>query len=155
METNKKLIEEFLSKKNIAVTGVSRNEKTGLGNAMIKKFKVGGFTTFSVNPNADEIGGEKCYRNIKSIPEKIDAVFIANKPEHSLSIVKECREAGIDRVWFHRLASPGSGSPEAEKFCRENGIKVITHGCPMMFIGPVDFFHKCTKFILSVSGRFK
>jgi hypothetical protein len=67
-------------------------------------------------------------------------------------IVRECAAVGVSRVWMHRSFGTGSVSETAVKFCNENNITVIAGGCPMMFCEPVDFGHKCMRWILKWSG---
>jgi predicted CoA-binding protein len=67
-------------------------------------------------------------------------------------IVRQCAELGIRRVWMHRSFGEGSVSQTAVDFCRKNQIAVIPGGCPMMFCEPVDFGHKCMRWILSLTG---
>lgn len=150
-----KLIEEFLQQKNIAVAGISRKPQGAVGNIVYKKFKDAGYNVFAINPNADEIEGEKCYRTLKNVPAIPDAVFISTHPGQSLDVVKECAQLGIKKVWFHRSIGNGSYNKEAEQFCNDNGIDAIVYACPMMFIQPVDFGHKCIKFFLKIGGKLK
>lgn len=147
------LIHDFLQTKNIAVAGVSRNPQGGVGNFIYKKFKQCGYNVFQINPNADAIEGETCYHDLKSIPQKIDSVFIATNPGQSLSVAKQCVENGISKIWFHRAFGNGSYSKEAEDFCRQNNITPIIYGCPVMYLQPVDPFHKCIKFFMKLSGK--
>ena len=146
-------IKDFLDKKSIAVAGVSRNPKTEVGNILYKKFKSAGYDVFPVNPNAAEVEGDKCYPNLQSIPSRVEGVVIATSPKESLNIVKECKEAGVGNVWIHSSIGKGSYSDEAVKFCEENGISIIPTGCPMMFVKPVDFPHKCLKGVLKLTGK--
>lgn len=147
------LINSFLEQKNIAVAGVSRNPKEAVGNLIYKKFKNAGYNVYAINPNADEIEGEKCYRSLKSVPETLDAVFISTHPDQSLNVVKECVGLGINKVWFHRAFGQGSYDPQAEKFCKENNIDAIIYGCPMMYVKPVDFGHKCIRFFMKIGRK--
>lgn len=149
------LIEEFLKQKNIAVAGMSRKPQGAVGNLVYKKFKNAGYNVFAINPNADEIEGEKCYRTLKSVPTKPDAVFISTHPDQSLDVVKDCAELGINKVWFHRSFGQGSYNQDAEKFCKEKGIDAIIYACPMMYVKPVDFGHKCIKFFMKIGGKLK
>ena len=148
-------VEAFLSKKIIAVAGVSRNPKTEVGNAIYKKIKSAGYTVYPINPSADVVEGDKCYPNLKSTPQKAEAVLITTNPKNSLQVVRECAEAGINLVWFHRSFGDGSYTKEAEDFCKANGITAITAGCPMMHIKDADFFHKMAKFFFKLSGKLK
>jgi len=134
------LIKEFLDNEVIAVVGVSR-KKDIPANGIFKKFKSAGYRVYPINPNADQIDGEKCYPDIQSTTEKPDAVLIAGPPEISKSIVSQCLQENIRHIWMHRGIGNGSYSEEAEKLCLDNGVEPITNGCPMMFVKPVDPFH--------------
>jgi hypothetical protein len=43
-------------------------------------------------------------------------------------------------------------SESAVAYCREHGVSVIAGGCPMMYCQPVDFGHKCIRFVLGLTG---
>lgn len=148
-------VNSFLNCKNIAVSGVSRKAGTSVGNPIYKKFKEAGYNVFQVNPKADNIEGDVCFPNLKSIPAKIDAVMICTNPNESINVVIECKELGINTVWFHKTIGGGSYSAEAVEFCRKNEISAIESGCPMMHVGPVDFGHKCIHFTLNLFGKLK
>ena len=155
MNSYKEKVDAFIKCKSIAVTGVSRSSGSSVGNPIYKRFKSEGYETYQVNPNADTIDGDKCYPNLKAISQKVDAVMICTNSKDSISVVKECKELGIDKVWFHNSMGPGSYSKEAAEFCKENGITAIETGCPMMHVGNVDFGHKCIHFFLNVFGKLK
>lgn len=151
MPTLKEAAADFLAQKRIAVAGVSRSGDVA-ANTVYRKLRSAGYQVFAVNPNADEVEGDPCYPNLKSIPGGVEAVVIATAPEVTPSVVRDCAEQGIPRVWMHRSFGTGSVSKEAADFCRENNITVIAGGCPMMFCPPVDFGHRCMRWILSVTG---
>lgn len=148
-------VSEFLNQKVIAIAGVSRNPKGGVGNFIYKKFRENKFNIYPINPNADVIEGDKCFPNLKSVPEKVDAVFIATSPAISTEIVKQSIEAGVKTIWFHRSMGNGSFSEEAAKLGEDNGITVIRNGCPMMYIDKVDPFHKMMRFLMKLFGKLK
>ena len=154
MNNYKQKVDAFLNSKNIAVTGVSRKAGTAVGNPIYKKFKEAGYNAFPVNPKAEIIEGDKCYANLKSIPN-LEAVMVCTNPKDSIDVVKECKELGIEKVWFHKTMGSGSYSDEAIKFCRENGINAIESGCPMMHVGKVDIAHKCIHFVLNTFGKLR
>ena len=57
-------IESFLNKKNvIAVVGASR-EPEKYGHRIYKDLKSGGYKVYPVNPNANEVLGDKCYASL-------------------------------------------------------------------------------------------
>lgn len=152
MPTLKESAELFLQLKTIAVAGVS-STKTDAANYVYEKLKNVGYNVFAINPNAKEIDGDLCYPNLASVPEKVEGVVIGTNPKVTLSVVQECVALGIKHVWIHKSLDRGSYSEEAEKFCKENGINLIPTGCPMMFCKPVDFAHKCIKWVLHATGK--
>lgn len=146
-------IKKFSECKNIAVAGVSRKPATETGNVIYKKLKDSGYNVFAVNPNAVEVEGDKCYPNLQSIPSPVDAVVINTSPKATMNVLKDCKEANVKLAWIHSSIGNGSYHNEAEKFCEANGIELIPRGCPMMYIGNVDFPHKCLKGILKLTGK--
>ncbi len=141
------LVQDFLAQKKIAVVGVSDQRETGC-NLAYKKFKENGYQVYAVNPRLAAFDGAPCYPDLKSIPEKPEAVFILTSPKVTEQIVRQCVDLGVKHVWMHCLmgtkpslaASLTSVSQEAVRLCRENGIAVIPGACPNQFLRP-DFGH--------------
>jgi predicted CoA-binding protein len=141
------LVKDFLAQKKIAVVGVSDKRETGC-NMSYKKFKQAGYQVYGVNPRITEFEGDPCYPDLKSLPEKPDAVFILASPKVTEQIVQQCVDLGIKRVWMHCMmgTKPGlaagmtSVSASAVEMCRANGITVIPGSCPNQFLKP-DFGH--------------
>jgi len=125
---NKELTRRFLSKSNVfAVVGVSRNSEK-YGHKVYKDLKNAGYTVYPVNPKADRIDGERCYHSLREMPELPDVVNIVVPPEVTEKMVRECKELGIKKVWMQ----PGSESPAAIRFCRENSIEIMHGACIMV-----------------------
>jgi len=154
MATAEAAIDDFLAQKRIAVAGVSREPggKHG-GNVIYKRLKERGYEVFAVNPNADTVEGDPCYRSLASIPGGVDAVVIATTPAVAPSVATECRELGITRVWMHRSFGGGSVSPEANAYCRQNGITSIAGGCPLMYGPTSDGGHRFMKVFAGLFGQ--
>ena len=142
-----KLVKDFLDQKRIAVVGVSDQRETGC-NLAYRRFKDAGYAVSAINPRISSFEGDPCYPDLKSIPERPQAVFILTNPEISTAIVQQCVDLGIQYVWMHCMmgtkpglaASMTSVSPDAVRMCRENGITVIPGSCPNQFLNP-DFGH--------------
>jgi predicted CoA-binding protein len=152
MPTLKESAEQFLQLKKIAIAGVSATSK-GVPNIIYDKLKKLGYDVFAVNPKGGVIDGDSCFLQLADIPEQVEGVVIGTNPNATLQVVQDCAELGIRHVWIHKSLDGGSYSEEAEKFCARNGIKLIPAGCPMMYCKPVDFPHKCIKWILNVTGK--
>jgi predicted CoA-binding protein len=135
MQPIKEAASEFLSKKRVAVTGVSRTPKTHGSNSIYRRLRDRGYDVFAVNPNAAEVEGDECYRDLGSIPGGVEAVVIATRPEIAETTMHECAELGIKHVWMHWGAGETSVSKGATEYGRQHGISVIDGGCPLMF-GP-------------------
>jgi uncharacterized protein len=99
---------EFLANRRIAVTGVSRQPKNHGSNVVYQRLRKRGYEVFAVNPNVDEVEGDRCYHDLRSIPGGVDAVVIATKPERAEDTMRECADLGIKHVWMHR--GPGARS---------------------------------------------
>jgi len=126
MNTNP--IKDFLRKENVfAVIGVSRNPAK-YGHQVYKDLKEAGYVVYPVNPNINEVLGDRCYHSLSELPEKTDVVDIVVPPSVTEETVKECKELGIEKVWMQ----PGSESEHAIRFCEENNIKVVHDVCVMV-----------------------
>jgi len=151
MATMKEAATDFLSHRRIAVTGVSRHPTSHGSNIVYQRLRERGYEVFAVNPNADEVEGDVCYQDLKSIPGGVDAVVIGTSPAHADGTMQECHELGINRVWMHRSFGKGSVSDSATRFGRERGITVIDGGCPLMFEPCSDGAHKVMKSLFKMT----
>jgi predicted CoA-binding protein len=155
------LAKEFLAQRKVAVVGVSDKRDTGC-NLTYKKFKDAGYQVFAVNPRISTYEGAPCYPDLKSIPEKPDAVFILASPKVTDQIVQQCVELGIKHVWMHCMmgtkpglaASMTSVSQDAVELCKANGIAVIPGSCPNQFLQP-DFGHAMMRGLWRLFGFMK
>ena len=153
MEKIKSAATKFLASHRVAVTGVSRQPKDHGSNVVYKRLRDRGYEVFAVNPNADEVEGDRCFADLRSIPGGVDAVVIATRPEIAEQTMRECVELGIKHVWMHRGPGTGSVSKAAADYGRQHGIAVIDGGCPCMFGPTADPGHKAMRVILTLSGN--
>ena len=147
MQGVKEAAAAFLANERIAVTGVSRTPKTHGSNNVYKRLRQRGYEVFAVNPNADEVEGDPCYQDLKSIPGGVQAVVIGTRPEIAEGTMRECAELGITQVWMHRGPGAGSVSDAATDYGRKHGITVIDGGCPLMFGPTSDVGHKIMRLV--------
>jgi len=145
---SKKVVEDFLAQKKIAVVGVSR-KKTKFGNAIYRELKQKGYHVFPVNPHINTFEGDTCYPDLLSLSEKVDAVVINVPPLQTEKVVREANSAGINKVWLQQ----GSQSEAAEKYCEENGIDYVSNECILMFAQPSAFIHRAHRWIWGVLGK--
>ena len=149
----KDAVTEFLGEKRIAVTGVSRHPETHASNTVYRRLRERGYEVFPVNPNADEVEGDRSYHDLRSIPGGVDAVVIGTRPEHADETMHECADLGIRHVWMHRAFGRGSVSRDAVDYGRQHGIRVIDGGCPCMFEPTADPGHKAMRVVSKLTGK--
>jgi len=123
-----KTITEFLNKKNVfAVIGASKNSEK-YGHKIYENLKHAGYVVYPVNPNSDNILGDKCYDKLNDLPIKPDVVNTVVPPKITENIVIECKKLGINKIWMQ----PGSDSKKAIRFCVQNRIRVLHDICLMI-----------------------
>src|SRR5215217_9299517 len=93
------LVQDFLAQKKIAVVGISDKRDTGC-NLAYKKFKENGYQVYAVNPRISMYEGATCCAVLKSIPEKVDAVFILASPKVTEQVIQQCVDLAIKHVWM-------------------------------------------------------
>lgn len=122
-----KEIEEILSMKNVAVVGMSRDEAKP-AHYVPRYLKTKGYRIIPVNPFADEILGEKCYKSLLEVPEQVDIVEIFRPSNDVQPIVKDAIKKGVKVVWMQE----GIYNAEAAKEAKSKGIKVVWNRCMMV-----------------------
>lgn len=81
--------------KKWAVVGANQNPEK-FGYKVYKMLKEAGFVVYPVNPEYEEVLGDRCYRDLHSLPEKVDMVSVVVRPELAEKYV-----ADYDAVfWF-------------------------------------------------------
>ena len=117
-------IKQIFSLKKIAVVGMSRHT-TKAAHFVPKYLTEQGFDITPVNPNTDEILGEKSYSSLSSIDHPIDIVDIFRPSEHVLPVVQDAIKLKPKVIWLQE----GIHNSEAEELARSNGIMVIFNRC--------------------------
>jgi uncharacterized protein len=146
-------IEDFLAQKRIAIVGVSRDPKDFTVN-LFEEFCRRGYDVVPVNPNTAEIHGHQSFARVQDIQPPVEGVLLMTSPEASETVVKDCAEAGIRRIWMHRGMGKGSVSAKAIAFCRDHDIQVVPGQCPFMFLPDTAAFHRFHGFIHKITGRY-
>ena len=146
--TTLKQINEFLDSQPIALVGVSRNPKK-FGFTAFKELKDKGMNIIPVNPLADEIMGEKSYRNVKMLPPEVRSIIVFTKKNQTASVIRDAKEKGIKQIWIQQMAD----SKEALNELKDSGINFITGECILMHYKPHSI-HKFHGSLKKFFGRF-
>jgi predicted CoA-binding protein len=143
-----KQINDFIEAQPIAIAGVSRNPKK-FGYTVFKELKDKGMKVVPVNPDADQIMGEKCFASVKDLPDEIKGVIILTKKDKTASVVEESKTRGIKHIWIQQMAD----SKEALDELKGTDINFITGECILMHYKPHSI-HKFHGSFLKFFGRF-
>nr|NDG08424.1 CoA-binding protein [Oxalobacteraceae bacterium] len=84
-----------------------------------------GFRIIPVNPKYDEILGEKCYPNLKAIPEAVDIVDVFRKPDDCVPIAEDAVAIGAQVLWLQL----GVVNQEAARIAEAGGLEVVMDRC--------------------------
>jgi len=85
-----------------------------------------GFRVIPVNPNADEILGERCVAGVHEIDEPVDVVDIFRRSSEAGAHVDEAIAIRAKVVWMQL----GVIDPAAAERARAAGLRVVMDRCP-------------------------
>jgi uncharacterized protein len=146
-------IEDFLAQKRMALVGVSRDPASDSAK-LFEELCRRGYDVVPVNPHAPEVQGHRCFARVQDIQPPVEAALLMTTPEVTETVVQDCAEAGISRVWMYRGIGKGSVSPNAVAFCQEQGIEVVPGQCPFMFLPHAAGVHRFHGFIRKLTSRY-
>lgn len=130
---NAKQIESILKNhKTVAVVGLSKDPAKD-SHRVAKYLKTRGYHIVPVNPFADVILGEKCYKTLLDVPETVEIVDIFRPAKYVLPIVDQAIELEKRRenprvIWMQL----GIVNEEAARRGRDAGLTVIMDRCMMV-----------------------
>jgi predicted CoA-binding protein len=137
-----KTIEEILNCRNIAVVGVSRNQK-GFGFTAVQSLINSGCNVYAVNKNSIAGDGANLYPKLSAIPVKLDAIITTVPPTETINVLNDAIRLGINKVWLQ----PGSDSKEVKDFCETNHLQFVSGECIIMYLKNIGFIHRAHKWI--------
>ena len=118
------IAELLVNTKTIAVVGLSSNPMRpsfGVSQYMQRK----GYRIIPVNPNEQIVLGERAYRALSEIPEKVDMIDVFRRPEFVPEIVDEAIRLKIPALWLQE----GVIHEAAAQRARDAGISVVMDRC--------------------------
>jgi len=110
--------------RTIAVVGLSANWYRPSYFAA-KYLQDHGYRVIPVNPNYEQVLGERCYPSVSAIPEPVDVVDGFRKPEEMVGLAREAvaRKAGV--LWMQL----GIRNEEATRIANDAGLDVVVDRC--------------------------
>lgn len=118
-------IKDILQKaKTIAVVGLSSNPARP-SHEVSAYLQAAGYRIIPVNPNEQEVLGEKSYARLEDVPEKIDVVDVFRRAEDVPPVVESAIRIGAGTVWMQL----GIRHREAAEKARAAGLAVVEDKC--------------------------
>ena len=128
-------IEDFLSRRRIAIVGVSHEPKE-FSRMVFRAFQQRDYDVVPVNPHVRVIEDKYCFSHLQEIRPPVEAALVMTPPAASMSVVKDCLAAGVRRIWLYRKC------PDAEALCAAAGVAPISGECPMMYLEHPGWIHR-------------
>lgn len=125
-EEIKAILEEA---KTVAVVGLSDNPERE-SYQVAAYLKAQGYRIIPVNPNVQEVLGERAYPTLGDIPKdiKVDVVDIFRRPEFIPEIVDQAIARGAKAVWMQKGLAHNAAADKA----RAAGLAVVMDRCMMV-----------------------
>jgi predicted CoA-binding protein len=116
--------EVLASAKTIAVVGASRDPRKA-GGSVPEGLQRRGFRIIPINPFADELFGERVYRTLADVPEKVDLVDVFRPAADAPDIARQAVAIGAKALWLQEDIR----SEEARRIAEEAGLDYIEDEC--------------------------
>jgi predicted CoA-binding protein len=110
--------------RTIAVVGLSDNPMRP-SHGVSAYMQSHGYKIIPVNPQADEVLGEKAYASLLDIPEPIDIVDIFRRSEFVPEIVDQAIQQKARAIWMQE----GVVHEQAAEKARKAGLLVVMDSC--------------------------
>ena len=137
--------------KTVAIVGLSKNE-------LRASYFVGyylkrhGYRVIPVNPREKEILGEKSFKSLLEVPERIDIVNVFRTPDAVPAIAEEAVEVHAGNLWCQFTVINEEGARIAEA----GGVSVVMDRCIKVeharYVGRMHWLGFNTQIITSVRG---
>jgi len=124
------------SARTIAVVGASRDPDKA-GGSVPAGLQRRGFRVIPVNPYADTLFGEKVYRSLLDVPEKVDIVDVFRPSADAPAIARQAAAIGAKALWLQLDIR----SDEARRIAEAAGMEYIEDECT----GVVASLHRLRK----------
>lgn len=110
--------------RTIAVVGASRDPDKAGGSVPLG-LQRRGFRVIPINPFAEELFGERVYRSLLDVPEKIDLVDVFRPAEDAPEIARQAVAVGAGALWLQLDIR----SEEARRIAQAAGLDYVENEC--------------------------
>jgi uncharacterized protein len=108
----------------IAVVGASRHPDKAAHSIPMQLLRHG-WHVIPVNPYADELWGQTCYRTLADIPEPVDLVNVFRPSTDAPEVARQAVAIGAKALWLQQAIV----SAEARRIAEEAGLDYVEDRC--------------------------
>lgn len=108
----------------IAVVGASRDPSKA-GGSVPEGLQRRGYRIIPINPYADKLFGERVYRSLLEVPDKIDLVDVFRPAADAPAIARQAVAIGAKALWLQEDIR----SEEARQIAEEAGMEYVEDEC--------------------------
>ena len=112
--------------RTVAVVGLSSKAHRP-SNEVASYLQGQGYRVIPVNPNEEEVLGEKAYPSLLDVPERVDIVDVFRRSEHTPEVARCAVRIGANVLWLQL----GIANDAARKIAEDGGLDVIMDLCMM------------------------
>lgn len=87
-----------------------------------------GYRIIPVNPDLEEVLGERCYPDLASVPEPVEFVNVFRRPQFCAGVARDAVAVGAKAVWLQQ----GILSEEARRIAEAAGLAYVEDRCVMV-----------------------
>ena len=124
VDTIRRLLQEA---RTIAIVGLSA-DRSKASHFVGTYLQHEGYRIVPVNPNADEILGERAWPDLASVPIPVDLVDVFRPGRECLAIAEQAIAAGLPAIWFQLRIDALEAAERAERA----GLTVVLDRCVKM-----------------------
>jgi predicted CoA-binding protein len=119
------VIERILrATRTIAVIGAS-SKPDRPSNQVFRYLQRAGYRAIPVNPNEDEVRGEKAYPSLEAVPEPVDLVDVFRRPEYTAEVAHAAVAIQAKTFWLQL----GVSNDQAADIAEQGGLTVVMDRC--------------------------
>lgn len=112
--------------RTIAVVGLSSSPQRD-SYRVAAYLKEQGYRIIPVNPNEEEVLGEKSYASLRAIGEPVDLVDVFRRPDQVVPIAQDAVAIKAKALWLQ----DGVVNEEAARLARDAGLDVVMDDCTL------------------------
>jgi uncharacterized protein len=110
--------------KTIAVVGASPHAHR-TSHSVMRYLQRVGYRCIPVNPNADEVLGERSYPSLRDVPEPVDLVDVFRRAEFCAAVAEDAAAIAAPALWLQL----GLRSAPARQIAEAAGMDYVEDAC--------------------------